>query len=764
MKFNTNKNTTLTIFAVLLYLAFGILLFVRSFPLRAFDQERLIYDLIWLDGWSLAFVTIVVILWRAPFRTGWRIFSLLLSLSVYSLVFTAIVFDGTAFGLNAYWGDQQFRIAQVLHFMYFGWDTDFFYKNLPPFYPPLYYFCLSVYAKLMSVDAYKMMKIGLWILSVIVPGGLYLLWRKLVSPLQALLITFAAVLLTGDRIPFVFHSAHQYIGNMLFFPWWLYFVERVKNPDTGWRFYLAGGILGAVIFATYFYAFFMGGFLIVMRETLFRNWSFIRRESRYHLKPALIVLGLAAIFSAPYWLPLLVSIARFGMDRSRGGWFTFDSSGIDFEYMKLSWIGLIFLGGLIYSARRYRAPIHRSLLILVGSVVVFFLAGSILGALDISFNLTKARDFVMLAGVPISGLFLAAVLRWSVRTRTRRYAVAVILITLLMVRLNSLDTCAKDNMVKTARSESAPDWGTNPVDMEAATGTVFLSAILQVCSFYPVYTFIVNNEHYSHPASRFKERYDFLNLLQPIADPYVFYVALRYNVFDTVDYFMPSANSGRYQIPINISNYPYMYTSKTLSFPQSVTGDSALFIRRPGRNLFQLSKNLPERGARKPERPFASVADSLLYLERVKDISSYLIPEGRDQVTKRVKLDSAAFHSINIAGGQHVFADSIVLVGADAILVGDSIMVIFRFEARENISGDYRISLHLFTSDGARKNLDFSPATPTGTWGKWDIVYCYRMVPRQPGRISFDLGFFRREQMLLPVFHGRIAADFRETH
>ena len=51
---------------VKLFLLFAAFLAIRSIANLRFSEEVLIYDLIWLDAWALAFVAVLVAAWYSP--------------------------------------------------------------------------------------------------------------------------------------------------------------------------------------------------------------------------------------------------------------------------------------------------------------------------------------------------------------------------------------------------------------------------------------------------------------------------------------------------------------------------------------------------------------------------------------------------------------------------------------------------------------------------------------------------------------------------
>ncbi|MEW5923661.1 MAG: arabinofuranosyltransferase, partial [Candidatus Zixiibacteriota bacterium] len=549
------KNWDLKLYLAI-YIIFGAYLFLYAYPAKPYSETGIIWDMIWLDAWALSFFFIVIAVWRSDYSRQLKYILSLLGLSLFGFIAVNLFFDGTPFGLNAYWGDQKFRLAMIQKIITFGWNTDFYYKDLPPFYPSLYYYILAMYARLFSLEAYKMLKIGSMLIYAVGPIFLFYAWKKVLTPFRAFFIAMAAFIVCNFGMPFVFFSPPAFLANLFFIPWWLYYIERVKNPGADWKYYIWGGLAGAAIFMTYFYPFFIGGFLIICRMTLFRECSFIKSSKYFSFGKALGILGMSALFSIPYWLPVFISIIVNGFDRSRGGWHHIGSTGFDYSYLEFSAMGLLFLISILYMVRRRKSPLLNGLLLLIGTSIFYHLFASILGGIGRPINLAKSLHFVEMASGTVIGLFFADIFRWGRLARRMKGVLLVLLAAMSLVALNNFNGLVKHDWVKTARTSKVPTWNTDAAEMTGRAGKVFLCGYEELMSFYPVYTFIAANEHYSHPASRLKERYDFLYLLKEIDDPFLFNLALRQNIYNPIDYFMPRLDNNQFEIIVSLSNYP----------------------------------------------------------------------------------------------------------------------------------------------------------------------------------------------------------------
>jgi len=754
------------ILALLSVAGVGIWLFSYSLPRKIFTEELLIWDCIRLDFWALLFWFALIVLWCSRLSGKARSFLMITCLSLYGLVAVSLILDGTPFSINGYWGDQRFRTAMVMRYMNSFWPADMYYQGLPTFYPPLYYFLLSIWARIFSLEAFKMLKIGSQLIYALWPFMLFFLWRRLVTPLQAFMITlFTFLFCSIGKVPTLV-APHAFVGNSLFVPWWLHFVEGIGRRKPDWRYIVAGGIIGTAIFLTYYYALFVGGLLLVLRLVLARRWTFIQWAGRWHWRACGMVLVGTAVVSAVYWLPLLISALTNGYGPAQQRYHHLSSTGILFSYMVFTFPGILFLGGIVYALRRSRTPINRGLLLLTGATSVFYLLGTLLGMIDRPVNLIKAYEFVIYLAGPFVGLALAGLLTWARKAKRYRYVIPVLASIAVIFFLHNFNAVAKGEMVRTARTATVPSWNLDKAKMPAIRGTVFLTPYDEFYAFYPVYAFIANNEHYSHPASRIKQRFDFLDLLQGVEDPTIFHIALRHNIFDAVDYFMPRLKNGNLEMRVYLSNYPNKYARKDLRFDTNVVSDTLLFAKEQGDCLYRV-KDVPSRfdSIREVALPL-DLKDSLTYLARIQMLRYYLDPVGRGLLDGYLQSHYEEWQQPIPNTLPHRFDDSISLRAVYLVTSADSLRFVFGFKALQNIAVDYRIFLHITVAgeEGRFRNFDFSPFVPTSKWTKGDLVFCVRTIPSPGQPFSYLVGPFRGRHRLGRGYQGQYLVTEADTH
>ncbi|HYN88340.1 MAG TPA: arabinofuranosyltransferase, partial [Ardenticatenaceae bacterium] len=119
----------------------------------------------WADLWlrlaQVVFVTALLALAALPLRHGWKYE---LAVALFSLFLTVVAFlplKNTPFGLNGALHDQAYYTAAVTKFAAFRDNVDIIYKDLPSFYPPLYFYILGRLAAFSRVEPYLMIRYGL---------------------------------------------------------------------------------------------------------------------------------------------------------------------------------------------------------------------------------------------------------------------------------------------------------------------------------------------------------------------------------------------------------------------------------------------------------------------------------------------------------------------------------------------------------------------------------------------------------------------------
>jgi hypothetical protein len=309
-----------------------------------------------------------------------------------------------------------------------------------------------------------------------------------------------------------------------------------------------------------------------------------------------------------------------------------------------------------------------------------------------------------------------------------------------MVLCHQFNDYAKSDWVKTARTAYVPTWRTDREEMKARTGSVFLCGEETFPSFYPVYTFLAANEHYSNPACRFKQRYDFLDLLEDESDPRIVNLALRKNRYDAVDFFMPHREGGVFDVTISLSNYPNRYFTRSFKWPESLLADTLLFKHCKGDNLYQVMAP-PDTASPLTSYSYPSGGDTLVQSMHLALIRDQLTTSGQAELDAYTRIDWSRWLHPPQDEIATVFGDLLALKDVRLVADGDSLHLLMAFEAIETLSRQFRIMVHVFVGD-QMNNFDFDPASPTYNWGRYETVICRRTIPKPAGEYRLLIGVF----------------------
>lgn len=287
-------------------------------------------------------------------------------------------------------------------------------------------------------------------------------------------------------------------------------------------------------------------------------------------------------------------------------------------------------------------------------------------------------------------------------------------------------------------------------------GKVLLTAVEEYFVFHPVYTFIAANENYTHPASRFIQRYDLLNLLQRIDDPYLFALALRRNQFDAVDYFQPEISNDRLGLLVSINNYPNRLSTQQLSYSQKLLGDTSLFHQLSATGIFHVVDIAPRSGRNIDSG--RTLNDSLKEADDLLLLSARLNNSGKQMLDTYAGPMSFPNRTLLAWPDQHYFDTRICLIGAELFRVRDSLHLFLTFRANRKTTRDLRLFVHLFPgkSGATMQNLDCVPDPSTTRWLPGDIFTYERTFPDPGPSATISCGFFDADGMLGKSFSGRL--------
>lgn len=501
-------------------------------------SEWHVKDLMRAKFWSIAWLLIsfAVVFWKR--RSPMAPWLAVLALSMYFVFLYGLLFRGTEYGQHAHWGDNGVRIAYIRKMMDYGtFMTDFYLKDLPPFYPPLWFAVMALYGKVLSIEAHQTIKFGYLFIYLIYPWLLFYCWRKVVSSAAAAAVTVATIFLAHKHLDWAYY---EHITAALFIPWWLYYFEgghrSIEISVKQWRFYASGALIGGLIFMTYYYWFFMAIVALPVILAVHRLDSESEEGLWLLLKHKVILMLGVAIVSSPYWLPLLLSLVRIDMRSAQNVFFRMGNANLTGFWHDVSIEHLFVFGGIFFSFFLWKTWGR-------GKLPYLFLGGALLLLVDRIFNLNeitiqsrKVLEYVHVFTVAPLAIGIVSLYEKKVISQNVRRGVVGVALLLGLVAAGQHTEIYTTEKYKIALRQKVPTDTIRRFDGLEMVGKVYLSNLTIAMCYLPMYMFVPENNMSVHTAGQYVQRVEFLDLACRIVEPELLAYALKYNRYSPVDF------------------------------------------------------------------------------------------------------------------------------------------------------------------------------------------------------------------------------------
>ena len=513
---------------------------------------------------------------------------------LYLFAGSQLILSGSPFPPIGLAFDQGFRTASVTKFAHSISLVDFAYKDLPPFYPPLFFWVLGRLAAWADIAAYEALKVGVLLSALVIPLCAVRLWMAATRDWAIAVSVAVAGLAFTD-----WYEPYLWLSVVVFLPWFLLWILQVGHrEDLSRGMTLAGMVIGAALVMTFYYPFFIGAValagLLASRKAAARRG--IQLGPRFPRRTFIVLAG-TAVFSAAYWLPLLIAMVTTSGARSyQNRYLEAGFVEIPLPFLDFDITGIVMSFGLVYlllSARR--SPGSAGLLALLAAAYAWIGIAYLGILIDVPLLTSKAIPFVEYTLVAAAGVGAVVVGRQVAANAfvRRRLGTGGLLVAmggagLLVTLANGQDAMNRIPFVTEQREATEPR--ALLAEFERATrgayeSSVVLTDIEQLPELLPVFVFNVWSAHYANPASQFDERSRFLDRLSSEDDSEVFAAALELNRYDPVDSiaFRPSSN-GDFTYAYFEDAFPRGVDRRTFTF-RAEQFDDEYFRRVDGPNL-----------------------------------------------------------------------------------------------------------------------------------------------------------------------------------
>jgi hypothetical protein len=502
-----------------------------------------------------------------------------------------------------------------------------------------------------------------------------------------------------------------------FVPWWLYFVEdirKIRNKTIGW--YILGGGLGAIIFMTYYYWFFLGGLSILLRLMAKKITGWVDYWPSSSIKNQVAILGITAAFSSVYWGPWLYSMFSIGAQTSQSSWFHAGYLSYQIPFFTFTVSGTLCLLGLVYLVLKRQKNIMAFYALLMISALCMITLDRFANFFQFSIQTRKLNEMI-LAICLVPAAFALVAFYGLVRRRASRFRpVLLTLATLILIyHGNGASNVLDNNMYKVGINSRFPADSHKVIESVDYKGKVFLTQDYINAVFYPFYMFICIGESASHPAALYKDRIDFLKFVGKIDDPCQVAYLLQRNRFDTVNYFYLPMDAKRGIAYLDI--YPYQFPVKnneklTLEFPFKTTIESKYFIKRHDRGLYEIT--MPGENLLQTFNPVIAAIDSGYILSKysfLRKTAGFLAKSQADSLRVKLRAIEDSLHITYREKPLLIFDKRIRLIDLNIFRSSDSLNQLILFlQIGEDSSHNLRPFVHAYPQEKGKDfiNLDFS--------------------------------------------------------
>ena len=175
-----------------------------------------------------------------PRARGWLVTGLV---GAFLAAGAALVLSGTDFPPLGIALDQGFRAASITKYAHTLALVDFAYKDLPAFYPPLFFWVLGRGAAWLGAEPYEALKLGVLGCAVAAPVAVFALWARLTRDHMLAVAVAIGALAFQD-----WYEPYAWLAVVVFVPWWLLFVLQVGADRPPRRAVLwCGALIGAAV-------------------------------------------------------------------------------------------------------------------------------------------------------------------------------------------------------------------------------------------------------------------------------------------------------------------------------------------------------------------------------------------------------------------------------------------------------------------------------------------------------------------------------------
>lgn len=472
-------------------------------------------------------------------------------------------------------GDEIFVTAFLQKIAGGFFTSDFFYTDLPAFYPPLYFWALGFFGFIFKLNGVLLSQIGVFLVLFITPYLVYFWQRKHLNNALLLVLTPALVYVVSDWQAIIL-KPYEFISSVLVVLWSIFLFSDLVNKRINRNKIIFYGVAGGLLFLTFYFWF----FLTIIAAGIFK--LLVKVKNNYYYGN-LILVGVIALFVAlPFLAPLGLSYIFLGAENWQPAWFLPQDLNLYLPFFELSVFGLvsaIAIASLIY----YRKEIYiKAAFALLASTYIW--QGISLFTIyfwDVPF--LPAKPFIFFGGAVISitaAYGIAKFVKEKVKSKQVKIILFVSAWVLLATQLlggNFVNQTHVQQRMVAMKQGIRPEFSEVINKLNSIPGiseaTILSSGVAELSAFVPLNYYISYNIHFSHPAANFSQRYYFVESLALATSPEDFYNRIKNAPQTQIDALLLLKGEGFYPINFWLDNYPFGGKSYEIRIPASLIND-----------------------------------------------------------------------------------------------------------------------------------------------------------------------------------------------
>ncbi|MCF6276644.1 MAG: arabinofuranosyltransferase [Candidatus Magasanikbacteria bacterium] len=428
-----------------------------------------------------------------------------------------------------FWGLQgdEITIAAMYNtFASVGLWSDFAYHNLPPFYPPAFFWFFGLIGGILNWNGIKIAKFAAFSFFLVFPIGSYYYQKYLLKDhlsnnktlgLVFIFLTPLFIITILDK-DLLIGKPYEVITAVATIFWYVSLHLKISRNKWNLKQGIIYGLIAGIIFMTYY-------LWLIFAAIAFLLMGIVEEKQdriKYFLSLFKTML-ITIFFSLPFILPLIISYFKNGMESWQTSFFVPNGLDLWMPIFQLNSINniIMFFGFSVLIYYRKHIFIKQLLYLLITAFVWWGLAMTSLLVLKIPFQ--EFRGFYILSPsiLAISAVY-GAIRLWRHFNidKNKNLSFLIIVIGILYFASQSVfGFFVDDPVVKMRRVESREANGAivslvNYLDkVPESNSKLTLLTVPQVLAFVPVNHLIYFNQNNNHPASIFSERYEYLQML-----------------------------------------------------------------------------------------------------------------------------------------------------------------------------------------------------------------------------------------------------------